>query len=84
VEADWHCPNLVSIPLVDADTAKVMCRQFAALDDILPAGPERLMKQAGVTEAVARSIAHWYADSVNRRLLRRLQKAGVNFKTGTG
>ena len=44
-----------------------------AVDDILAAGPERLVKQAGVNDAVARNIAYWYADNVNRRLVRRLR-----------
>jgi DNA ligase (NAD+) len=77
----WRVLFGLSIPLVDAEAAKELCRHFAALDDILPAGPERIMQQASVAEAVARSIAHWYGDGVNRRLVRRLQKAGVNFKT---
>ena len=70
----------MSIPNVDAEAARELCRHFAAVDDILAAGPERMMKQAGVSETAARSIAHWYGDSVNRRLLRRLHKAGINFK----
>lgn len=80
--AAWRVLYGLSIPLVDAEVAKELCMHFAALDDILPAGPERMSKQAGVAEAVARSIAQWYGDGVNRRLVRRLQKVGVNFKTG--
>jgi DNA ligase (NAD+) len=79
----WRVLYGLSIPLVDLEVASQLCRQFAALDDILPAGPERMMQPAGVAEAVARSIAQWYGDGANRRLVRRLQKAGVNFKTGT-
>ena len=67
---------------MDVEVARQLCRHFTAVDDIVAAGPERLLKQAGVSEAVARSIAHWYGDIVNRRLVRRLQRAGVNFKTG--
>jgi len=77
----WRVLYGLGIPQVDAESAKQLCRNFAAVDDILAAGPERLLKQAGVSESVAPSIAHWYGDSVNRRLVRRLQKAGVNFKT---
>jgi DNA ligase (NAD+) len=79
----WRVLYGLSIPLVDVEVASQLCRQFAALDDILPAGPERMMQTAVVAEAVARSIAQWYGDGANRRLVRRLQKAGVNFKTGT-
>lgn len=78
----WRVLYGLGVPQVDAEAARQLCRHFAAVDDILAAGPERLVKQAGVSEAVARSIAFWYGDSVNRRLVRRLQKAGVNFKTG--
>jgi hypothetical protein len=29
---------------------------------------------------MARNVTHWYGDPVNRKLVRRLAKAGVNFK----
>jgi DNA ligase (NAD+) len=76
----WRVLYGLSISQVDAEIAAQLCGHFAAVDDILSAGPERIMKQGGVSETVARSIAHWYGDGVNRRLVRRLQKAGVNFK----
>lgn len=78
----WRVLYGLGIPQVDAETAGELCRHFAAVDDILAAGPERLSKQAGVSEAIARSVAFWYGDSVNRRLVRRLQKVGVNLRTG--
>jgi len=78
----WRVLYGLGISQVDPETARQLCRHFTAVDDILTAGPERLLKQAGASEAVVHSIAQWYGDSVNRRLLRRLQKAGVNFKTG--
>ena len=78
----WRVLYGLSIPMVDAEVAKELCQHFAALDDILPAGPERIMQQASVADAVARSITHWYGDGMNRRLVRRLRKAGINFKTG--
>ena len=78
----WRVLYGLDIPHVDVEVARQLCRHFTALDDILAAGPESLLKQAGVSEAVARSIAFWYGDGVNRRLVRRLQRAGVNFKTG--
>ena len=78
----WRVLYGLSIPMVGVEAAKELCRHFAAVDDILPAGPDRIVKQAAVSDAIACSIAHWYGDGVNRRLVRRLQKAGVNFKTG--
>jgi DNA ligase (NAD+) len=77
----WRLLYGLGVPQVDAETARRLCSHFAAVDDVLAAGPERIVEQAGVTEPVARSIAHWYGDSVNQRLVRRLQKAGVNFRS---
>ena len=42
---------------------------------------ERLMKAGDVSEAKARSIAHWHDDCVNNKLARRLFKTGVNSKS---
>jgi NAD-dependent DNA ligase len=50
------------------------------LDDLFAASRERLQQLPGVTELMARSLTHWYGDPVNRKLIRRLAKAGVNFK----
>ena len=38
------------------------------------------MKLEGVTEVMARNLTHWHGDPVNRKLVRRLGKADVNFK----
>lgn len=76
----WRVLFGLKIPDVDAATAERLCQKFSALDDILAAGSERLQKLSGVDEKIARSIANWYSDGVNRRLVRRLQKANLNFK----
>lgn len=34
-----------------------------------------------IGEVIAKSITHWWGDSVNRKLVERLRKAGVNFKS---
>jgi hypothetical protein len=54
------------------------------LDDIFAAGKQRLMTVAGVDEVAARNLIHWYGDAVNRRLVERLRKADVNFKSLPG
>jgi len=81
-KAGWRVLYGLGVPHVDAEIARQLCRHFGAVDDILASGPERLIKQAGVSLTIAKSIAFWFGDSVNRRLVRRLQKAGLNFKTG--
>jgi DNA ligase (NAD+) len=76
----WRVLFGLDIPQVGVDEAKSLCRQFASVDNVFAASAERLIKAEGVSEVVARSIVHWHSDSVNRKLVRRLFKVGVNFK----
>jgi NAD-dependent DNA ligase len=76
----WRVLFGLGIPQVGPDQAKSLCRHFASVDNVLAASTERLMKAEGVSQVAARSVVHWHSDSVNRRLVRRLFKAGVNFK----
>jgi NAD-dependent DNA ligase len=71
----------LSIPNIGAAEAQQFCQHFTTLDALFATGRERLMKLAGVTEVMARSLTHWSGDPVNRKLIRRLEKAGVNFKS---
>jgi DNA ligase (NAD+) len=48
---------------------------------VFAAGVPRLMKDAGVSEAVAQGLVRWHSDGVNRKLVNRLFKSGVNFKS---
>ena len=75
----WRMLYGLDIPLVGPDDAKALCRHFKSVDNVFAASAERLAR-AGVAEAVARSIVHWHSDSVNRKLVKRLFKAGINFK----
>ena len=79
--AAWRTLYGLDIPPVGPDEAKSLCRHFASVDNVFAASVERLMKAEGVSEAVARSLVHWHSDGVNRRLVKRLFKAGVNFKS---
>lgn len=76
----WRCLYGLDIPLVGPAEAQSLCRQFGSVDNVFAAGIERLQQAKGVNEATARSLVHWHSDSVNRRLIQRLFKAGVNFK----
>lgn len=76
----WRVLFGLNIPHVGPDEAKSLCRQFASVDNVFAASVERLMKADGVSEVAARSLVHWHSDGVNRKLVRRLFKAGVNFK----
>lgn len=77
----WRVLFGLGIPTVGAKEAQALCRNFPTLDGLFAAGRERIAKTGGVSDSVARSIADWFADSVNRKLVRRLEKAGVNLKT---
>ncbi len=77
----WRVLFGLSIPKIGAAEAQLFCQHFSTLDALFATGRDRLMKMAGVTEVLARSLTHWHGDPVNRKLLRRLEKAGVNFKT---
>jgi DNA ligase (NAD+) len=77
----WRALIGLSIPQVGVEEAKSLCRHFTDVDNALAADVERLMKADGISENVARSVAQWHSDSVNGRLVKRLDKAGVNLKS---
>ena len=80
----WRVLSGLGIPCVGAAEAQLFCEHFATLDALFATGRERLTKLAGITEVMARSLTHWSGDPVNQKLIRRLEKAGVNFKTNAG
>jgi len=77
----WRVLFGLSIPNIGALEAQALCKHVAILEDLFATGRERLLKLDGVTEVMAHSVTHWFGDPVNRRLVKRLEKAGVNFKT---
>ena len=77
----WRMLYGLGIPNIGAEEARTLCQHFASMETSFAVGRERLAKLDGVTEVVARSLTHWYSDSVNRKLVRRLEKIGLNFKT---
>lgn len=76
----WRALLGLGIPSIGATEAKALCHHFTTLEEVFATGRERLATLEGVTEIAARNLAHWYGDPVNRKLVRRLAKAGVNFK----
>jgi DNA ligase (NAD+) len=77
----WRLLFGLSIPLAGAPEAQSLCEKFVSVDNVFAASVDRLMLAENVSEAVARSIVQWHSDSVNRRLVKRLFKARLNFKT---
>ena len=78
--AAWRLLLGLNIPLVGASEAQALLRGFPTVDAVFAAGAPRLMKDAGVSAAVAQSLVRWHSDRVNRKLVRRLEKFGLNFK----
>jgi DNA ligase (NAD+) len=76
----WRVLFGLALPGIGATEARLLCRHFAALEDLFATSRNELLRLEGVTEIMARNVTHWYGDPVNRKLVRRLAKAGVNFK----
>ncbi len=77
----WRVLYGLGILNVGAGVAKSLCRHFPSLDDIFEASPEQLMQAEDIGEVIARSIVRWRDDPANRRLLERLRRIGLNFKS---
>ena len=76
----WRTLFGLCIPHLGEAEAKSLCGHFKSVDNVFAASVERLRQAGGVSEAAARSLVQWHGDSVNRKLVKRLFKAGVNFK----
>jgi DNA ligase (NAD+) len=76
----WRLLVGLGIPRIGAPEAKSLCRHFGSVDNVFAAGAPRLTQAEGVGAEAARSLAQWHSDPWNRRLLKRLFKAGLNFK----
>jgi DNA ligase (NAD+) len=69
--------NALGIPNVGVRTAQDIAAEFGTLRAVREAGPEDLVRLRDVGDVVAGSVAGYFADANNRRLLERLLKAGV-------
>lgn len=77
----WRVLYGLGILRVGAGAAKSLARHFPTLGHILDADAERLMEAEDINGVIAQSIVQWWDDPVNRRLVERLRKAGLNFKS---
>ena len=51
------------------------------MDDLLDATEEQLVAIDDVGEVIARSVHQWFGEPENRKLIKRLQREGVNFES---
>ncbi len=77
----WRLLYGLGILHVGAGVAKALGRGFASLDDIFAASVDQLTDCEDVGSVIAHSIVQWQGDDRNRKLLERLRKAGLNFKS---
>jgi DNA ligase (NAD+) len=64
----------LSIPHVGEETAFLLAEKFKTLDDLAQAKEAELSNIKGIGEVVGRSIALWFKDAENKKLITRLKK----------
>ncbi|MBN2114257.1 MAG: NAD-dependent DNA ligase LigA [Acidimicrobiia bacterium] len=67
----------LGIPLVGGTVARVLARRFRRLDAVLAASEEELSAIDGIGPEIAGSLRAWAEDPDNRRLVAKLEAAGV-------
>jgi DNA ligase (NAD+) len=69
--------NALGIRLVGERVAQLLAARFGALDRLAAAPVDALAEVHGIGAEIARSVAAFFADPANRRLMDRLAAAGV-------
>jgi DNA ligase (NAD+) len=77
----WRVIFGLGILHVGAGVAKALCRAFPNLDELMNATEEQLVAIDDVGEVIARSVHQWFGEPENRKLIKRLQREGVNFES---
>jgi DNA ligase (NAD+) len=77
----WRVLYGMGILHVGAGVAKALGRGFQSLDDIFAASVDQLLQCDDVGEVIAESVVQWHGDPRNKKLIERLRKAELNFKS---
>ncbi len=77
----WRVVFGLGILHVGAGVAKALCRHYKTMDDLLDATEEQLVSIDDVGEVIAKSVYQWFGEPENRKLIKRLRREGVNFKS---
>jgi DNA ligase (NAD+) len=72
----------LNIPDVGGVTAGVLAQELGTIDRLLAATIEELQDVDGIGPDRAASIAEWFADEQNRRLVEELRQLGLRLKAG--
>ncbi len=68
----------LGIPHVGERLAEILAENFDSIDDLARATEEELMRIEGIGPEVARSIADFFRNPENRKLIEELKTAGLN------
>jgi DNA ligase (NAD+) len=72
----------LNIPDVGWVTAVNLARHFENVDRLMAASQEEIQEAEGIGPDRAESIAEWFADDANRKLIDELRSLGLNFEIG--
>jgi DNA ligase (NAD+) len=72
----------LNVPDVGFVTAQNLVRHFGSVDRLLGASQEEIIECDGIGPDRAESIAEWFADEENRRLVEELRALGLRFEAG--
>jgi DNA ligase (NAD+) len=72
----------LNIPDVGFVTAQNLVRHFGSVDRLIAATQEEIQECDGIGPDRAESIAEWFADEENRRLIEELRALGLRFEAG--
>jgi DNA ligase (NAD+) len=72
----------LNIPDVGFVTAQNLARHFGSVERLLGASQEEIMECDGIGTDRAESIAEWFAEDENRRLVDELRSLGLRFESG--
>jgi len=70
----------LGIPQVGSETATLLASRFRSLDELGEANEEKLRSIPSIGPKIAESIAAFFRQGDNRRIIEKLRKAGVNPK----
>jgi DNA ligase (NAD+) len=72
----------LNIPDVGGVTAGVLARELGTIDSLLGASVEELQAIDGIGPDRAASIAEWFEDKLNRKLVEELRELGLRMEAG--
>jgi DNA ligase (NAD+) len=70
----------LGIPFVGERTAQLLAGHFGSMEKLATASLEELMEVNEVGPKVSEGVAEFFSESVNKKLIEHLRKAGVNMK----